>query len=62
MSKPFATVGAIVFLVVAAAHAYRIYAGLSVTVGAHDIPIMASWAGLVAAALLGIGLLMESRR
>ena len=62
MSKPFTIIGAIVFLLVAAAHAYRIYAGLAVTVGPHDIPMVASWIGAAVAALLGIMLLVESRR
>jgi hypothetical protein len=62
MSKPFTLIAAIVFLIVAAAHAYRIYTGFPVTVGAHDIPMMASWIGGAVAALLGIMLLVESRR
>jgi hypothetical protein len=62
MSKPFTIIGAILFLLVAAAHVYRIYAGLTVTVGPHDIPMVASWIGAAVAALLGIMLLVESRR
>ena len=60
--KPFTLIAAVVFLAVAAAHAYRIYAGLAVTIGPHAIPMSASWAGAVIAALLGIMLLVESRR
>lgn len=62
MSKPFTLIAAIVFLIVAAAHAYRIYTGFPVVVGAHDIPMMASWIGGGIAALLGVMLLVESRR
>ena len=62
MSKPFTIIGAIVLLVVAAAHAYRLYAGLAVTVGGHDIPMDASWIATAVAALLGIMMLVESRR
>jgi hypothetical protein len=62
MSKPFTTIAAIFFLIVAAAHAYRIYANIPVTFGVHDIPMMASWIGGAVAALLGIMLLVESRR
>lgn len=62
MSKPFTTLGAIVFLVVAAAHAYRIYSGMAVVVGGHEISMMASWAGAAVAAVLGLMLLVESRR
>ena len=53
MSKPFTIIGAIVLLVVAAAHAYRLYAGLPVVVGGHDIPMDASWIAAAVAALLG---------
>jgi hypothetical protein len=60
--KPFTLIAALVFLAVAAAHAYRIYAGLAVAVGDHTIPMSLSWAGAVIAALLGIMLLVESRR
>jgi len=62
MSKPFTTIGAIIFLVVAAAHAYRIYSGFTVVVGDHDIPMMVSWIGAAITALLGIMMLIESRR
>jgi hypothetical protein len=60
--KPFTTIAALLLLAVAAAHAYRIYAGLSVVVGGHDVSMMASWVGAAIAALLGIMLLVESRR
>jgi hypothetical protein len=60
--KPFTTIAALVFFVVAAAHAYRIYAGLAVHVGGHDVPMTLSWVGAVVSALLGIMLLAESRR
>ena len=62
MSKPFTIIAALVFLVVAAAHAYRLYAHLAVTVGSHDIPMSLSWAGAVVALVLGLMLLVESRR
>jgi high-affinity Fe2+/Pb2+ permease len=62
MSKPFTMIGAIIFLIVALAHAYRIYAGWSVVVGGHEIPVMASWAGAAVSALLAYGLFTESRR
>jgi hypothetical protein len=62
MSKPFTTIGAIVFLIVAAAHAYRLYAGFPVVVGTHDIPMMVSWIGGAVTAVLGIMMLVESRR
>ncbi len=60
--KPFTTIGALVFLLVAAAHIYRAYAGLPVSVGDHDIPVMASWIAAGVSGLLGLMMLMESRR
>ena len=60
--KPFTVISALVFFVVAAAHAYRVYTGMAVTVGGHDVSMMVSWVGAAVAALLGIMLLAESRR
>ena len=60
--KFFTFAGALVFLVVAAAHAYRIYTGMSVTVGGHIISMSVSWVGGVVALGLGLGLLFEARR
>jgi len=62
MSKPFTVIAAIIFLIVAAAHAYRAYTGVTVVVDGHEVPMMASWIGGVIAALFGIMLLVESRR
>ena len=63
MSKTFTLLAAIVFLAVAAAHAYRIYAGLSVTVvGHYDVPMWVSWAGVAVPAVLAVLLLSERRR
>lgn len=62
MSKPFTTIGAVIFLIVAAAHAYRAYSGFTVVVDGHDIPMMVSWIGGVVAALVGLMMLVESRR
>lgn len=61
MSKPFTRIGAFVFFAVAAVHAYRIWADLSVVVGGHDVPLAVSWVGGVVAALLGVMLLIEAR-
>jgi len=60
--KPFTTIAALIFLLVAAAHVYRAYAGLPVVVDGHDIPVMASWIAAAVAALLGLMVLVESRR
>ena len=59
MSKPFTVISALLFLVIAAAHAYRAYAGLDVVVAGHAIPIVASWACAAVTAILGIMLFVE---
>ena len=60
--KIFTLLGALVFLAVAAAHAYRIYDGMSVVAGGHVIPMSVSWVGAAVAAILGVGMLAEARR
>ena len=60
--KFFTLVGALIFLIVAAAHAYRLYTGMSVTVGGHVIAMSVSIWGAAVAAILGFGLLFEARR
>jgi hypothetical protein len=60
--KPFTLIAAIIFFVVAAAHAYRAYAGFDVTLEGHAIPLWASYVAAAISALLGIMLIGESRR
>ena len=62
MSKPFTIIAAIIFLLVAAAHAYRAYAGLAVIVGGHEIPVMASWIAAAVSAVIGLMLFREGGR
>lgn len=62
MSKPFTTIAALLFLAIAAIHAYRIYSGFDVIVAGHTLPLWGSWAGAAVAALLGVMLFAESRR
>jgi lipopolysaccharide export LptBFGC system permease protein LptF len=62
MLKPFTTLAALLFLLGAVLHAYRIYSGFAVIVAGHTIPMWGSWIGVAVAALLGVMLLVESRR
>ena len=62
MAKPFTMVAALVLLVVAAAHAYRLVAGVTVIVGGHDVPLWVSWPGAIVAALLSAMVFVESRK
>ena len=60
--KPFTTIAALVLLIVAAAHVYRLVVGLSVSIDGHILPMWISWVGAAFAALLGIMLIVEARR
>ncbi len=62
MAKPFTVLAALLFLSVAAVHAYRVYTGFAVVVAGHTIPLWGSWIGVAVAALFGVMLLVESRR
>ncbi len=57
--KPFTVIAALLLLVVAAAHAYRAYAGLDLVVASHVIPVWVSWACAAVTAFLGIMLFVE---
>ena len=60
--RPFTMIGAVIFLMVAAAHLYRAFAELPVTIADHEIPLMASWIAGGISGLLGVMMLVESRR
>jgi len=60
--KPFSTLAGLILLIVAAAHAYRLYAGFDVNVDGTALPLWVSWAGLAVAGIVGIMTLVESRR
>lgn len=63
MSKFFTVIAAALFLAAAAAHAYRLFGhAFAIVVAGHDIPLWASWPAGVIALVLGIMLLVESRR
>ena len=60
--KPFTTIAAVIFALMAVLHAYRIATHFQVIVGSHTIPQEASWVGLVVTAILSFGLFREARR
>lgn len=60
--KPFTLIAAILFLIVAAAHAYRLATGFPVVIGNQPLPISASWLGLAIGLLLALMLTREARR
>jgi hypothetical protein len=62
MSRPFSHIAGLVLLIVAAAHAYRLYAGLTLVVAGHDIPMWVSWPAAIVAAIVGLMVFAEARR
>ncbi|HWI77068.1 MAG TPA: hypothetical protein VNS53_08320 [Sphingomicrobium sp.] len=61
-NKPVTTIAAIIFLIMAVVHAYRLATQFQITVGNHTIPMWVSWAGLIIPLLLAWGLWREARR
>lgn len=54
-------VSALLFIVIAVAHAYRAYTGMHILVGTHEIPILVSWICAGVTAVLGLGLLFSRK-
>ena len=53
-TRPFIALSTLIFLVVAAAHAWRLYRHVLLQLGSHVIPLEASWLGLAIAGALAI--------
>jgi len=60
--KPFTLIAALIFLMIAAVHIYRLATGFEVTIAGSSVAMGVSWAGLVIAAILGVMLLVEAKR
>ena len=60
--KPFTTIAALLFVVVAAAHAYRLYEGWPVSVNGQMFPMWGSYVAIAIPGILAIMLFMEARR
>ena len=60
--KPFTTLAAILFALVALAHACRLFRGWEVVIAGCAIPMWVSVAGLIVAGGLAIMLWREARR
>ena len=61
-NRPFTMIAALIFAIVAAGHAIRLYTHAPVAVGSYTIP---QWPSVLAAAMtivLAVGLLREARR
>jgi hypothetical protein len=60
--RPFTLVAAMIFMVMAVAHAYRLLTHFQVIVGSHVIPQSLSWVAILLTAGLGVMLFREARR
>ncbi len=60
-SRPFTTVAAIIFGLMALLHLYRLFTHFQIIAGSHPIPLWASYVAIVVAGLLSWGLFRESR-
>ena len=60
--KPFTTIAAVIFALVAFVHILRLFSGWEVTGSGMAVPMWASVAGLVIAAGLAVMLLREARK
>jgi hypothetical protein len=61
-NRPFTTIAAIIFAIMALVHAYRIATHFQVIVGSHTISQGVSWIALFVTAGLSYGLFREARR
>jgi hypothetical protein len=62
MTRPFTTIAAVIFLIMALLHLYRLFTHFQIVLGSHVIPQSASIAAIVVAGALAVGLYRESRR
>ena len=61
-NRPITMLAAIIFAVMALVHVYRLVTHFQPIVGSHVIPETASYAAIVVAGALAIGLYREARR
>ena len=59
--RPFTSIAAAIFLLIALAHLYRILVGFPVVVGTFQIGQSVSWVALVVTMVLAAGLFREAR-
>ena len=59
--KPFTTIAAAIFLLMALAHAYRLIAGFPIVIGSAVVGPAISWLALLVTSILAIGLFREAR-
>ena len=60
MTRPFTTIAAIIFAIMALLHIYRLLTHFQVVLGSHVIPQSASYAAILITGALAVGLFRES--
>jgi hypothetical protein len=60
--KPFTTIAAAIFLLMAVVHAYRLTTEFPIVIGDAVVGQTVSWIALIITAMLAIGLFREARR
>jgi hypothetical protein len=61
-NKPFTMLAALIFLVMAVAHAYRIVTHFQIILGSHTIALAISWVAILVTLVMAWGLYREARR
>jgi len=60
--KPFTTIAAAIFGLMALLHVYRLVTPFQVTVGSHAVGQQVSWIAVIVTAALSYGLFREAKR
>ena len=61
-NKPFTMIASIIFAIMAVVHVIRLVTHFRIVAGAHEIPMWASWLGILIPAVLAWGTYREARR
>jgi hypothetical protein len=61
-NRPFTLIAAIIFLLMAVVHVYRLFTHFQVILGSHVIPQSVSWVAIIVAGGLSLLLFREARR
>ena len=61
-NRPFTLIAAIIFLLMAVVHVYRLLTHFQVIVGSHAIPQSVSWIAILVTGGLSVMLFREARR
>lgn len=60
--KPFTTIAAIIFGLMAVLHAYRLAVGIPIMIHEQMVAQWVSWIGVIVAGTLSVGLFREAKR